>query len=110
MTVQSALTAAIPPGAILETLTRREPFVVAGYRDESMVLLLGPQRSRTPIPWQVWEELGPWLTARGWTELGAGRGQPIPAGRKDSPARSQASGTRTGTNHFPRGRLPHDSR
>jgi hypothetical protein len=30
--------------------------VVAGYRDESMVLLLGPQRSRTPIPWQVWEQ------------------------------------------------------
>jgi hypothetical protein len=76
VTVQSALTAAIPPGAILETLTRREPFVVAGYRDESMVLLLGPQRSRTPIPWQVWEELGAWLAARGWTELGAGRGQP----------------------------------
>ena len=76
MTVQSAITTAIPPGATLETLTRREPFVVAGYRDDAMVLLLGPQRSRTPIPWQVWEELGAWLAARGWTELGAGRGQP----------------------------------
>lgn len=76
MTVRSAITAAIPPGATLETLTRREPFVVAGYRDEAIVLLLGPQRSRTPIPWQVWDELGTWLAARGWTELGAGRGQP----------------------------------
>ena len=75
MTVQSAITATIPPGATLETLTRREPFVFAGYRDEAVVLLLGPQRSRTPIPWQVWEDLGAWLAARGWTELGAGRGQ-----------------------------------
>ena len=76
VTVQSAITAAIPPGATLETLTRREPFVVAGYRDDAMVLLLGPQRSRTPVQWQVWKELGAWLATRGWTELGAGRGQP----------------------------------
>jgi hypothetical protein len=76
VTVQSAITATIPPGATLETLTRREPFVFAGYRDEAVVLLLGPQRSRMPIPWQVWEDLGAWLAARGWTELGAGRGQP----------------------------------
>jgi hypothetical protein len=76
MTVQSAITAAIPPGATLETLSRGEMFEVAEYRDEAMVLLLGPQRSRTPIPWRVWEELGAWLATKGWTELGAGRGQP----------------------------------
>jgi hypothetical protein len=78
MTVQSATTAAIPPGATLETLTRREPFEVAEYRDEAMVLLLGPQRSRTPIPWQVWEELGAWLATKGWTVLGGGRGSAHP--------------------------------
>ena len=76
VTVQSTITAAIPPGASLETLIRRGPFEVAEYLDEAMVVLLGPRRTRTPIPWQVWEELGAWLAARGWTELGAGRGQP----------------------------------
>lgn len=76
MTVQSAITAVIPPGATLETLSRGERFEVAEYRDDAMVLLLGPQRSRTPIPWHIWEELGAWLATKGRTELGAGRGQP----------------------------------
>jgi EVE domain len=76
MTVQSAIMAVIPPGATLETLSRRARFEVAEYRDEAMILVLGPRGSRTPIPWQVWEELGAWLASRGWTELGAGRGQP----------------------------------
>ena len=76
MTVQSAITAAIPPGSTLKTLTRRVPFEVAEYDDDAMVLLLGPQRSRTRILWQVLEDLGAWLAARAWTELGAGRGVP----------------------------------
>ena len=76
MTVQSAITAAIPPGAMIETLSRGERFEVAEYREHAVVLLLGPQRSRTPVPWHVWEELGAWLAAKGWAELGAGRGQP----------------------------------
>jgi hypothetical protein len=76
VTVQSAITAAIPPGTSLETLADREQFRVEDYRDEAMVLLLGPQCSRTPIPWYVLDDLGGWLATRSWTELGAGRGQP----------------------------------
>jgi hypothetical protein len=40
MTVQSAITAAIPRGATLETLSRGERFEVAEYRAEAMVLFL----------------------------------------------------------------------
>ena len=76
MTVQSAITVAIPPGSTLETLSTRKPFEVAEYHDDVMVLLLGKRRSRTRILWQVLEELDAWLAARGWTELGAGRGVP----------------------------------
>jgi hypothetical protein len=75
MTVQSAITAAIPPGATLETLSRGDTFEVAEYLAEAMVLMLGPRRTRTSIPWHVWEELGAWLATKGWTKLGAGRGQ-----------------------------------
>lgn len=77
MTVQSAITAAIPPGSTLETLTSHPAlFKVAEYHDDVLVLLLGHQQSRRRILWQVLEELGPWLAARDWTELGAGYGVP----------------------------------
>jgi hypothetical protein len=76
VTVQSAITAAVPPGSTLQTLTtRRALFKVAEYHEDVMVLLLGHQNRRR-ILWQDLEELGAWLAARGWTALGAGYGVP----------------------------------
>lgn len=69
--VEGAVRAAISPGDLLATPSGRGHFRVAQYTPDELVLLLGEQEWRTPLPWQALEDLPDFLRNRGWVRIGS---------------------------------------
>ena len=69
--VEHAVRAAISPGDLLATPSGRGHFRVERYTQDELVLLLGEQEWRTPLPWQALEDLPDFLRNRGWVLIGS---------------------------------------
>jgi hypothetical protein len=71
--VERAVRACIPAGTRLPTPTGRATFIVDEFRRDGMVLLLGAQRTVTPLSWNCLESITGYLEDRGWLRIGANR-------------------------------------
>ena len=68
--VETAVRAAITPGDVLATPSGRGQFTIARYTTDSLVLLLGENEARTPLPWRALEEIPDFLRGRNWVLIG----------------------------------------
>src|SRR4051794_17396313 len=68
--VEHAVRAAVTSGTKLGTPVRGTPFTVARLDTNGVVLLLGAQETPTPIKWTCLEGIVPFLSSRGWVEIG----------------------------------------
>ena len=56
--------------ATLHTISRQAPFVLQKLDRAQIVLLLGEQRTWTPLRWEWVETIVPFLRARSWVRVG----------------------------------------
>jgi hypothetical protein len=70
---QKAVRASITAGTSLPTPTERATFILAEYKQEGMILLLGPKRTATFLTWDCLEGVIGCLRGRGWVRIGANR-------------------------------------
>lgn len=71
--VETAIRESLAPGTRLPTPTGRATFVVAEFRADALILLLGHKRARTPLTWQCLEGLPDFLRSTDWVRVGANR-------------------------------------
>jgi hypothetical protein len=71
--VEKALRASIAAGTSLPTPTGQATFIVAGFNQDGMILLLGPKRTATFLTWGCLEGVTGCLRGRGWVRIGANR-------------------------------------
>ncbi len=69
--VERAIRANLRSGAKLATPTRGKPFTLARIDEPGIVLLLGAKEAWTPLRWECLEGIVPFLTGRGWVEVGS---------------------------------------
>ena len=71
--VEEAIRASITAGTSLPTPTGLATFIAAEYKQEGMILLLGPRRTATFLTWDCLEGVTGCLRGRGWVRIGANR-------------------------------------
>ena len=71
--VETAIRASVDVGAELATPTARAIFVVGSVEVDGIVLLFGPTRTATKIPWDCLEGVRSYLGDTEWMEVGANR-------------------------------------
>lgn len=70
--VETAIRARVRSGVTLTTPARAKPFVVDRIDSRGVVLLLGAERTATPIDWHCWEGIPDYLRSKGWeTDIGS---------------------------------------
>ena len=69
--VEDAVRATVSPDDLLATPSGRGHFRVERYTPDQLILLLGEDEWRTPLPWQALEDLPGFLRGRGWVVIGS---------------------------------------
>jgi hypothetical protein len=69
--VEDAIRGAVTPGDVLATPSGRGHFSLAPFTTDDLVLLLGEQQWRTPLPWHALEEIPDFLRGRDWAPIGS---------------------------------------
>jgi hypothetical protein len=64
-TVEMAIRARVRSGMTLRTPSRGKPFEVERIDSRRVVLLLGAERTATPIAWECWEGIPDYLRSKG---------------------------------------------
>src|SRR5690606_33542760 len=68
---QEAISRAVQPGTRIPTPSGRSAFEVAQITTDALVLLLGPKRTRTRIPWSLLDQVFAAVPADRWMQVGA---------------------------------------
>jgi hypothetical protein len=67
--VESAIRATLKPGHALETLGRNATASVGSFDADSVTLLMGYKRVKTPVTWACLEAIPMFLVGRDWVQL-----------------------------------------
>ena len=67
---QTAIRHHVHSGQRLHTPSRSAPFVVGRIDAAGVTLLLGQQKTATPLAWDCWEGVIQFLSGKGWVEIG----------------------------------------
>jgi hypothetical protein len=71
--IEAAIRERVIPGSQLPTPTGRATFEIGEMTADSLVLLFGPKKTRTPISWACLEGISDYLRGRQWIRIGANR-------------------------------------
>ncbi|MEU4160824.1 hypothetical protein [Actinoplanes sp. NPDC026670] len=71
--VEAAIRKQLTPGTRLPTPTGRSTFEISEMTADSLILLFGPKKTRTPISWACLEGIPDYLRGRQWIRIGANR-------------------------------------
>ncbi|MDA0300908.1 MAG: hypothetical protein O2822_00105 [Chloroflexi bacterium] len=71
MSTQEAISRSVQPGARIPTPSGRSAFEVAQITADAVVLLFGPKRTPTRIPWKLLDEVVAAVPSDRWIPVGA---------------------------------------
>lgn len=69
--VERAIRETFQPPSALGTVVKDQPFTLQAFGDDSLVLLVGPQKAYTELKWSWLEDVPGYLTGRSWVVVSA---------------------------------------